>query len=465
MNLRSMRLQVDAKNSRLTLVWAMTVSVLASGACAQGMEKSASDVLARPTAEQARWQDYEIGVFYHYDVNPFVPGWNHRMYDKFPKPEIFNPTNLNVQQWMEVPKALGAKFAVITATHGSGFMLWQSDAYAYGMKQSPWKNGKGDIVKEFVDNCRTSGVAPGIYCHLRVNGWWQVDHPGLVNRGKGGDDALQAKYAAAKIKQVEELWGNYGPLTEIWFDGGMPDPKAGYDVLPYAKRLQPRAMINGGGNCPVETVRWIGGESGRTSYPCWATGDGIFDDKPGSPDGKIWCPGEADVDMLGGGWMWSPGSDGKLQSLERLMEIYYGSVGNNCNLLINAAPGPDGLIPEAQLKRFREFGAEIQRRFGTSLAETSGQGNTLELQLRQPTKIDHVTLMEQITEGERVREYVVEGRVGDRWQKLGGGTCIGHKRIERIKPVEVAAVRLRIIKSVGTPLIRKLAVFDTTANP
>ena len=170
------------------------------------------------------------------------------------------------------------------------------------------------------------------------------------------------------------------------------------------------------------------------------------------------------MDLLGGGWNWSPDSDGKLRSLEQLMEIYYGSVGNNCNLLINAAPGPDGLIPEAQLKRFREFGAEIQRRFGKSLAETTGQGNTLELKLGKPTKIDHVIIMEKIIEGERVREYVIEGKVGETWQKIGGGTCIGHKRIERITPVEVTAVRLNVLKSAATPLIRKLAVYHTQAS-
>ena len=454
------------RNKIIQVLGLIAMASLLLPAAETGTATSAADALPRPTAEQARWQDYEIGIFYHYDVNPFCKsGWDHRQYNNFPTADVFNPTKLDMNQWLEVAKALGAKYAVLTATHGSGFMLWQSDAYAYGMKQSPWKDGKGDIVKEFVDACRKNEVAPGLYCHMRVNGWWQVDHPGFVKRGKGGDDALQTKYAAAKIKQVEELWGKYGPLAELWFDGGMPDPKAGYDVLPYAKKLQSKAMVNGGGNCPVETIRWIGGESGKTTYPCWATGDGVFDDKPGSPDGKKWCPGEADVDMLKGYWMWRPDSDEKLHSLEQLMEIYYGSVGNNCNLLINAAPGPDGLIPEAQLKRFREFGAEIQRRFGKSKAETSGDGNTVELPLGKSTKIDHVMLMEKITEGERVREYVVEGKVGDAWQKIGGGTCIGHKRIEQFNPVQVSAVRLTVIKSVGVPLIRKLAVFDTTTTP
>ena len=427
--------------------------------------RSTSNPIPRPTAEQVKWQDYEIGVFYHYDVNSFKPGWNHRMYENFPGPEIFNPTNLDVGQWMEVPKALGAKYAILTATHGSGFMLWQSDAYAYGVRQSPWRGGKGDVVRDFVESCRKNKISPGLYCHMRVNGWWQVDHPGIVNRGKGGDPALQAKYAKAKIQQVEELWGNYGPLAEIWFDGGFADPKAGFDLLPYLKKLQPKAMVMGGGNCPVETVRWIGGESGKTKYPCWATGNNPFDDSLGSTSGKDWCPGEADVDLLGGTWLWQPGSDAKLHTLDDLMDIYYGSVGNNCNLLINAAPGPDGLIPAAQLQRFREFGKEIQRRFGRSVAESAGEGDVVDLRLNRSTKIDHVTLMENISEGERVREYLIEGKVGQEWRRIGGGTCIGHKRIERIHPIEVTAVRIRVISSIGKPLIRKLAVYDTTVQP
>jgi len=426
--------------------------------------KSEVPVRPRPTPEQAKWQDYEIGVFFHYDLNVFKPGWNHRKYDDFPGPQIFNPSNLDVEQWMEVPKALDAKYAVLTAEHGSGFMLWQSDAYSFGVRQSPWRDGKGDVVKDFVEACRKSGVAPALYCHMRVNGWWQVDHPGFVRRGKGGDPALQARYAAAKIRQVQELWGNYGPLEEIWFDGGFADPKAGYDVLPWLEKLQPQAMVMGGGNCPVESVRWIGGESGKTAYPCWATGNNIFDDSPGNPSGKDWCPGEADVDLLGGTWMWQPGCERKMHSLAELMEIYYGSVGNNCNLLINVGPGPDGLVPAAQIQRIREFGNEIRRRFGQSLAETSGEGNMIELRLAKPTRIDHVMLMEQITEGERVRQYLLEGKVKESWQKIGGGSCIGHKRIERFQPDEVEAVRLRVLSSVGPPLIRNIAVYYATAK-
>jgi len=420
--------------------------------------------LPRPTKNQAQWQDYEIGIFYHYDMNAFIPNWNHRKYDNFPKPEIFNPTKLNVNQWMEVAKSLDAKYAVLTATHGSGFMLWQSDAYPYGMKQSPYMNGKGDIVKDFVTACRTNGVEPGLYCHMRVNGWWQADHPGVVNRGKGGNPELQAKYAASKIQQVKELWGNYGKLAEIWFDGGLPDSTAGFNVMPYAKKLQPNAMIYGGGEPKIETIRWVGWEKGKVGYPCWSTGTNPFDTKRGSPDEKDWCPGEADVDILGGDWMWSPEADKKLLTVDQLMDIYYKSVGHNCNLLINAAPGTDGLISQAQLDRFKEFGQEIKRRFGKSVAEKSGKGDLLELNLKQSQTIDHVILMEQITKGERVREYTIEGKIGTEWKKIGGGSCIGHKRIERFDPVEVRAVRLKINRSVGTPLIRKFAIYNTTSS-
>ena len=184
----------------------------------------------------------------------------------------------------------------------------------------------------------------------------------------------------------------------------------------------------------------------------------------GSPTERKWLPGECDVPVRNGVWLWQPNTEGRLFSVSQLMDKYYRSVGHNCNLLLNANPDQDGLIPEPDMKRYKEFGDEIRRRFGKSLAETSGEGNMVELQLGQPKTIDHVTLMEQITKGERVREYVVEGKVGDQWQIIGGGTCIGHKRIQRITPIEVTAVRVRVTASVGTPLIRKLAVYDTTAH-
>ena len=160
-----------------------------------------------------------------------------------------------------------------------------------------------------------------------------------------------------------------------------------------------------------------------------------------------------------GVWIWEPNTEGRLLSVDKLMDLYYRSVGHNCNLLLNANPDPDGLIPEPDMKRYREFGEEIRRRFGTSVGETSGTGAVVELALARPARIDQVVTMEDILEGERVREYVVEGLSSAGWTELSRGQSIGHKKIDRFSPVEVSRVRWRCLKSVAEPRLRKLAVY------
>lgn len=418
----------------------------------------------RPTPVQAAWQDMELGMFIHYDMNVFKPGWDHRQYETRPGPELFNPTKLNTDQWLEAARAMGAKYAVLTAKHGSGFMLWQSDLYPFGMKQSPFQGGQGDIVRDFVASCRKFGIKPGIYAHMGCNGYLEVDNPGLVNRGRGGTPEEQARYARICEGMLNELWGRYGKLAEIWFDGGVLDPdKGGPDMLSILRKRQPNASVFQG---PAATIRWIGNEDGVAPYPCWATvPEGRDYNGPGDPDGPRWLPGECDVPVRAGTWMWEPNTEGRLFTVDQLMDRYYRSVGHNCNLLLNANPGPDGLIPEADMRRYKEFGDEIRRRFGRCLAQTSGSGATVELALRKSSRIDHVITMEAIAQGERVREYVVEGLVGGQWRELCRGESIGHKKIDRFEPVEVSRVRWRCLRSVGEPNLRRLAVYSVDAAP
>jgi hypothetical protein len=293
---------------------------------------------------------------------------------------------------------------------------------------------------------------------MGCNGFLEVDNPGLVNRGKGGDPDKQARYARICEGMLTELWGNYGELSEIWFDGGVLDPaKGGPDMLPILRKFQPRAIVFQG---PAASIRWIGNEDGVAPYPSWATVPDSRDySGPGSPDGPKWLPGECDVPIRQGIWMWEPGTENRLFSVDQLMDRYYRSVGHNCNLLVNANPGPDGLIPEPDMKRYQEFGDEIRRRFAQSIAETAGNGEVLELILPKPTRLDHVILMENILEGERVRDYVIEGLSSDRWMELCRGTSIGHKKIDRFSPVEVAKIRWRCLKAAAEPRIRSLAVY------
>ncbi len=426
--------------------------------------------LARPTAEQARWQDYEIGVFFHYDLNVWMrPGWSHRSYDEWPSPSVFNPTKLDTDQWIEAAQAMGAKYAVLTATHGTGFMLWQSDAYPFGVKQSPWRGGKGDVVRDFVASCRKYGIQPGLYSHMCVNGHWRVDHPGRVNEGKGDDPNKQKEFAAARTKALRELWGNYGPIEEIWFDGGDPGQDiTGVDVVGLLKELQPNAVLFQGPAGMPNQIRWVGNERGVASYPCWSTAHkgtaegGLTEmDLSGDPDAALWVPAECDVTIRENTWTWEPDTEDRLFSLEHLMDLYYRSVGRNSNLLLNVCPNSHGLIPDVDMQRCKEFGMEIRRRFGKSLAETSGKGNVFELTLTKPTVIDHAIIMEQTTEGERIREYTIDGWVDGRWQPLAKGSCVGHKRIEKFEPVSVSKVRLSVTKAAAEPIIRRLALFHT----
>ena len=176
----------------------------------------------------------------------------------------------------------------------------------------------------------------------------------------------------------------------------------------------------------------------------------------GNPDGAAWLPNECDARMRST-WFWNTRNAATLKSVAQLLEMYYRSVGHGAVLLLNQTPNTSGLIPEADIKRGAAFAAEIRRRFGKSLAETSGRGGLVELELGSVKPVDHVVIMEDITQGERVRGYVVEGLARDQWQGLSQGTAIGHKKIDRFPPVQVSKIRLRVTQSADSPRIRRLA--------
>ena len=366
-----------------------------------------SDAGARPTAAQLEWQDLELGMFYHFDIPVYQPGWDWRSWRDLPPPEAYRPDALDTDQWLEAAIALGARYAVFVAKHCSGFLQWQSDLYPYGVRQSPWRGGRGDVVADFVESCHKVGIKPGVYASVTANAYLEVDNPGLVNGGRGGDAAAQDRYRATCEQMLEELWGRYGPLYEVWFDGGaLPPSDGGPDLVPILQRLQPDAAVFQG---PAATIRWIGNERGLAPYPCWATvpdpvdGDEADYNGPGDPEGSRWLPGECDVPVRNHEWFWTPDGEGKLYGVEELVGMYYQSVGHNCNLLLNANPGPDGLVPQADFQRYVELGREIRRRFDTPLASTVGTGPVVQLDLPRPSRVDHVSICEDIAAGERIR--------------------------------------------------------------
>ncbi len=428
--------------------------------------------LPRPLPRQLAWQDCEVGVIYHFDMPLFGERpWNgrdaiHKTWD----PARYNPSKLDTDQWLASAKAMGARYAIVTATHFNGFLQWQSDLYPYGVKHAAWRDGKGDLVKDFVESCRRAKILPGVYLSCFRNAYWKVDRY-RVNYGKGGP--RQAEFARTCERMVEELCSRYGPLVQIWFDAGLIAPAdGGPDVLPIVDKHQPDMVFY---HSPQRREhRWIGNEAGYAGYPCWATMPALDTAEAahkgrapgwrkllehGDPDGTLWSPAMVDTVLRGHHWFWKPGTEKTIESLDRLVGFYYKSVGRNANLMLGLTPDPTGLVPAADVRRCEELGKELRRRFATPVAETKGHGAEIVLALPKPQRIDHAVIMEDIAHGERVRAYVLEGlRPGGEWQKLCDGISIGHKRIQSFKPVEVAQVRLRLTQSVATPRIRSLAV-------
>ncbi|QDU55599.1 alpha-L-fucosidase [Aeoliella mucimassa] len=399
--------------------------------------------LARPTAAQQRWQDCELGLIYHFDM-PVAAGDtapNNTTRKRF-DPALYNPTKLDTDQWIEAAKALGAKYAVFTATHFNGFMQWQSDLYPYGVKQAKWRDGKGDVVADFVESCRKADILPGIYFSTHRNVYWEVwGH--YVDWGRGRGTEKQQQFNRVAEKMTEELCSRYGPLVQIWFDAGVMTPQqGGPDVLPIFEQHQPDSVFYHSGQ--RSDHRWIGNEAGHAGSPCWATmpaaSDGEFVShnsslwKPhlhsGVAGAARWSPGMVDVPLRGANgthnWFWSPNQDDDALSLSTLETMYDQSVGRNCNFILGEVVNSEGLVPESDIERLQAFGDRLRERFATPVGETSGFGELVELTFAAPQRVDQVVLMEDIEQGERVRSYVVEGRTEDgAWHPLAKGQSIG----------------------------------------
>ena len=409
---------------------------------------AAGGQLARPTPEQAAWQDLELEMFIH-----FAPStWQDTQHDNLSTPlSAINPQQLDTEQWADVAVSMGAKQIVFVAKHVGGFCWWQTDTTDYGVKDTPWRDGTGDVMKDLAASCRKRGLKLGVYLSP-ADGKHSV---GVGGRAK--TPAEQEKYDQIYRRQLTELLSRYGEMGEVWFDGSNIVPVA--DLL---KKYAPHAMIFQG---PQATITWIGNEEGAARYPTWnampseKARSGVSTGYDSDPDGDAWLPSECDA-RIRADWFWSTKNAATLKTVGQLMGMYYRSVGRGAVLLLNQTPDTTGRIPEDDAKRAAEFGAEIQRRFGKSLAETSGRGDVVELDLDKPTRLDHVVTAEDIAEGERVREYVLEGFAGGVWRPLCEGTAIGHKKIDSFAPVEVSKLRLRVVRAAAEPRIRRLAAFS-----
>jgi alpha-L-fucosidase len=410
--------------------------------------------LAVPTPNQTAWQDLEIGMFVHFAPNT----WQAREYDDLSTPlSAINPAQLDTDQWVECALGLGAKYIVFVAKHVGGFCMWQTETTSYGIRNTPWRNGKGDVMADLSQSCRKRGLKLGIYLSPRD------DKFGAGTGGQCKTREMQTAYDALYRRQLTELLTRYGEMVEIWFDGSLVTPVG--DIL---KERAPHAMIFQG---TFATIRWVGNEDGFAPYPAWNAvsksdaESGVATAMHSDPNESVWLPIEADVSIRRPNWFWSTQNERNLLALDQLLEIYYRSVGHGTQLLVNIPADRRGLLPDADAARARELGDEIRRRFGSSVAETHGPGESLTLSLPSPTRIDQVILQEECSAGQRVRAYRLEARAQGNWQTLGTGTAIGHKRIQPVTPTVVDAVRLIATESGGQAAIRRLAVFNTGATP
>jgi len=273
--------------------------------------------------------------------------------------------------------------------------------------------------------------------------------------------------------QLTELWSGYGDLFEVWFDGGvLPPEKGGFDVMALLKKYQPGTIAFQGPFGFENNIRWVGNEEGVAPYPCWSRADsatsssGVIEIKGlnGNPEGLFWCPGESDFPLrlnstFQGGWFWHKDQDDQLRSIQELEDKYIKSVGRNTNMLLGVVVDDRGLVPEADVRRMNEFGEMLKANFSNPLGTVSGDGNEFEVKFKSPEKVKYVVIMEDIKKGEKIRQYKLSGLADGTWQVISSGSSVGHKRIEPIQGRKFSAVKLKVQKSDGTPVIRSLTCY------
>jgi len=430
-----------------------------------------------PTPAQLDWQDAELVAVFHYDLHVF-DGKKYNQRENRISPiadiNIFNPQKLDTDQWIKAAKDAACKIAILTATHETGFALYQSDVNPYSLKAVKWRDGKGDIVKDFVASCRKYGVKPGIYIGIRWNAYFGV-HDFKVNGDNQFAKNRQAHYNRMCEGMVEELCSRYGDLAIVWFDGGAHGPEqGGPDVLSIFEKYQPNCLFYH--NLQRADMRWGGSESGTVPYPCWGTfthaswfdrrggDDGFRPLKYGYPDGKFYIPAMSDAPLRGFNgrheWFWEPGDEAHIYPLANLVKMYYNSVGHNTSLILGLTPNADGLLPAPDVQRLKELGDEIERRFSRPIVVVAGNQEVLIAKLPKRQLINQLVLAENISKGERVRQFVVEGKTRKGWQLIVEGSCIGHKFIHQFDELEVSAVRLKVLEARGKPQIQSLEVFN-----
>jgi alpha-L-fucosidase len=346
------------------------------------------------------------------------------------------------------------------------------------MKALKWRDGKGDIVREFVDACRKHGIKPGIYVGIRWNSLLGV-HDFVVDGSGKMRELRQAYYNKMVEGMVKEICTNYGELFEIWFDGGAGDTALGApNVLPIVQKYQPDCLFYW--SAQLSEARWGGSESGTVGYPCWSTfpypsmmmnqfpeirKNDFHLAKHGDSTGAYYLPAMSDAPLRGykgrHEWFWEPGDEDYLFPADALVNMYEKSVGRNSTLILGLTPDTAGLIPAGDVARLKEFGDAVHAKYGKPLGMVTGSGkNEISLLLNKPQLISSVMICEDISGGHRIRNFIVQAHTGGKWINLFEGSAVGNKFIG-VLPAPLLTKKLRLIieGSFAPPLVSNFSIY------
>lgn len=450
-----------------------------------------------PSAEQLAWHQMEMNAFIHFTINTFT-GREWGMGSE--SPSLFNPARPDANQWARVLKETGFKGMILTCKHHDGFCLWPTQYTEHSIKNSAYKNGKGDIVKETSDACKKYGLKFGVY----LSPWDR-------NRADYG----KPEYITYYRNQLKELFTGYGPIFEMWFDGANGgdgyygganekrriDGRTYYDwpnTLDMVRQIQPNVLFFSDAG---PGMRWVGNERGEAGETNWntITPDTLYAGKSGiekllstgSEDGTHWIPAEVDVSIRPG-WFYHKNEDSLVKTPQKLFDIYLSSVGRGSVLLLNVPPDQRGLFHEKDIKALYGLRKIIERELGKNRAmnvnatATNVRGNaaayaasnvtdndndtywatddavttaSLEIDMGKVQTIKYVMLQEHIALGQRVKAFDVEAWTDGAWQKVASATTIGYKRILKITPVKTGKLRINITDSKACPVISNVAFY------
>jgi len=452
---------------------------------------------AVPSNKQLAWHELETYAFVHFTTNTFTDKeWGFG--DE--STQVFSPISFDAEQWVKTLKKAGLKALILTCKHHDGFCLWPSQYTKHSVKNSPFKNGKGDVVKEVSDACKRHGLKFGVYLSP-----WDRNHSSYGNQ----------EYIEYYRNQLKELFTNYGPVFEMWFDGanggdgyyGGKREKRKIDgstyyqwpaTLDMVREMEPEVIFFSDAG---PDIRWCGNEKGFAGETNWCTinNDSLFAGKAGienllnkgDENGNKWIPAEVDVSIRPG-WFYHSNEDSKVKSPSQLFDIYLKSVGRGANLLLNIPPDRRGLFHENDVKSILGWKKLVDEVFANNLAlkakviASSYRGNSkdyspenlvdgnketywatndsvttsnIEIDLKKQSTINYIVLQEYIKLGQRIRSFSIELSKNNKWKKVAESTTIGYKRIIKIDPEQTQKIRINITDSRACPVISNIEVY------